>query len=131
MLNKQHHIAVIVSDYERSKDFYCRVLGMEIIREVYRETRQSWKCDLSLNGVYLLELFTFPEAPKRATRPEAMGLRHLAFEVNDLDSEITRLQSLGVTCEPVRVDEFTGARFTFLEDPDGLPLELVEAVNNA
>ena len=126
MLNRVHHIAVICSDYEKSKAFYTEVLGLEIIREIYREERQSYKLDLALNGQYIIELFSFPSPPKRPSRPEGTGLRHIAFEVNDLNTAIEELKNKNVTCEPVRVDETTGKRFTFFSDPDDLPIELYE-----
>lgn len=126
MLKSVHHIAIICSDYERSKKFYIEVLGLEIIREVYRKDRNSNKLDLSLNGQYIIELFSFPNPPERPTEPEACGLRHLAFEVNDLEAEIERINSHSYTTEPIRTDEFTGKRFTFFKDPDGLPIELYE-----
>lgn len=129
MLTGLHHVAIIASDYERSKDFYTRILGFTISTEHYRAERQSWKCDLTLNGTYLIELFTFPAAPNRVSRPEALGLRHLAFQVENLDEVISKLAANEVICEPIRIDEFTGARFTFFEDPDGLPIELVEKMN--
>ncbi|GAB3227359.1 VOC family protein [Hymenobacter seoulensis] len=121
-----HHIAVICSDYATSKRFYTDVLGLEVMREVYREERQSWKLDLALNGQYLLELFSFPETPSRLSRPEATGLRHVAFAVDDLDATIQHLNAQNVASEPVRVDEFTSRRFTFIQDPDGLPIEFYE-----
>ena len=126
MLNRIHHIAIICTDYERSKAFYLDVLGLEVIREVYREERQSYKLDLGLNGDYVLELFSFPDPPKRPSRPEAVGLRHLAFEVDDIESEVKRLEKKGVQVEPIRVDEYTTKRFTFFSDPDDLPIELYE-----
>ncbi|TSJ41622.1 SMU1112c/YaeR family gloxylase I-like metalloprotein [Fluviicola chungangensis] len=126
MLKSIHHVAVICSDYERSKRFYTEVLGMEILAENYRPDRKSNKLDLILNGVYCVELFSFPDPPKRVSRPEARGLRHMAFSVENIESAISELALKGVTCEPVRIDEFTGKRFTFFEDPDGLPIELVE-----
>jgi len=126
MLNRVHHIAVICSDYEKSKAFYTEVLGLEIIREIYREERQSYKLDLALNGQYIIELFSFPSPPKRPSRPEGTGLRHIAFEVNDLNTAIEELKNKNVICEPVRVDETTGKRFTFFSDPDDLPIELYE-----
>jgi glyoxylase I family protein len=126
MLNRIHHIAVICSDYEKSKAFYTEVLGLEIIREIYREERQSYKLDLALNGQYIIELFSFPSPPKRPSRPEGTGLRHIAFEVNDLNTAIEELKNKNVICEPVRVDETTGKRFTFFSDPDDLPIELYE-----
>ncbi len=121
-----HHVAIIASDYDRSKRFYRDVLGLPVIREVYREERRSWKCDLRI-GDAQIELFTFPDSPPRPSRPEALGLRHLAFAVVDIDAEVARLAGHGVGCEPVRIDEHTGQRFTFFADPDGLPLELYEA----
>lgn len=124
MLQAVHHIALICGDYEVSRDFYTRILGLDILGEVYREERDSYKLDLALNGRYILELFSFPDPPARPSRPEARGLRHLAFAVTDIDAEIRRLASLGVVCEPTRTDEHTGKRFTFFQDPDGLPLEL-------
>lgn len=124
-----HHLALIVSDYPRSRDFYTRVLRFPVLAEHFREARQSWKLDLALgpppHGVQL-EVFSFPNPPPRPTRPEACGLRHLALSTPDLDAEIARLAALGVACEPVRVDEYTGRRFTFFADPDGLPIELYE-----
>ena len=126
MLNSVHHIAIIAGDYERSKKFYTEILGLHIIAEVYREERDSWKLDLALNGQYIIELFSFPGAPARPSRPEAIGLRHLAFSVTDLEQEVTSLSSKGVSCEAIRTDPYTGKRFTFFSDPDGLPLELYE-----
>jgi glyoxylase I family protein len=120
-----HHIAVICSDYERSRAFYRDILGFPVIREVYRAERQSWKCDLDAGNAQI-ELFSFPAPPPRPSRPEAQGLRHLAFNVDDLDAEVARLAAAGVACEPIRVDEYTARRFTFFTDPDGLPLELYE-----
>ncbi|WP_264509894.1 VOC family protein [Flavobacterium sp. N1719] len=124
MFSSIHHIALIVSDYEKSKAFYTEVLGLEIIQEVYREERQSYKLDLALNGVYSIELFSFPDFKPRASRPEALGLRHLAFAVEDIEAAIDRLQLFQVEVEPIHVDEYTGKKFTFFFDPDGLPLEL-------
>ncbi|WDF99951.1 VOC family protein [Pectobacterium carotovorum subsp. carotovorum] len=121
-----HHIAVIASDYERSKAFYCDVLGFTLNNEVYREARRSWKGDLSLNGRYTIELFSFPHPPARVSRPEACGLRHLAFAVADIEQAVASLEQAGVSCEPVRIDPETQQRFTFFSDPDGLPLELYE-----
>jgi glyoxylase I family protein len=128
MLNLKgvHHIAIIVSDYEKSKSFYTDVLGFTIDREVNREERESFKLDLSLNGQYIIELFSFPNPPKRPSRPEATGLRHLAFEVDNIEEAIEYLIKKNVHPEPVRVDEFTGKRFTFFADPDDLPIELYE-----
>jgi len=121
-----HHIAIICADYARSKAFYTEALGLEIIREVHRAERDSYKLDLAVQGQYVIELFSFPNPPPRASRPEAQGLRHLAFAVADVEAAIRHLGAYQVVCEPVRVDEFTGRRFTFFSDPDGLPLELYE-----
>ena len=126
MISAVHHIAIICADYERSKAFYTQVLGLQIVREVYREERRSWKLDLALNGHYIIELFSFPDPPPRPSRPEAQGLRHLAFTVQDLEKTVATLQEQGVVTEPIRVDPYTGKRFTFFTDPDGLPLELYE-----
>ncbi len=126
-LNKIHHIAIICSDYERSKTFYTDVLGFTIQAETYRAARGSWKLDLALNGQYIIELFSFPDPPLRVSSPEARGLRHLAFEVDDVEKAVAALLEKGVVPEPVRVDEFTGKKFTFFADPDGLPLELYES----
>lgn len=126
-LKKVHHIAIICSDYQQSKTFYTKVLGLHILREVYRQERQSYKLDLALNGDYIIELFSFPEVPPRPSRPEARGLRHLAFEVEALDKAVNDLLKFGIEVEPIRTDEYTGRRFTFFQDPDGLPLELYEA----
>lgn len=125
-LNKIHHIAIICSDYERSKKFYTEFLGFTIIKETYRKERESYKLDLSLNGIYTIELFSFPNPPKRASRPEACGLRHLAFEVNDLSETLKELDHLKVSHEGIRLDEITNKRFTFISDPDGLPIEFYE-----
>lgn len=125
-LNKIHHIAIICSDYEKSKDFYTRVLGFSITWETYREERSSYKLDLSLHGNYSIELFSFPGPPPRVTGPEATGLRHLAFEVDDIESAIAALQEHDIQTERIRTDILTGKRFTFFSDPDGLPLELYE-----
>ncbi len=125
-LNSIHHIAIICSDYEVSKKFYTEILGLEIIREVYREEQKSYKLDLALNGNYIIELFSFPNPPERTSQPEAAGLRHLAFDVENLEKEIEFLNSKNIITEPIRFDEFTGKRFTFFSDPDGLPLELYE-----
>ncbi|TCC96064.1 VOC family protein [Pedobacter hiemivivus] len=126
MINKVHHIAIICSDYEVSKAFYTEILGFTVIREVYRAERQSYKLDLAVNGVYAIELFSFPEPVKRPSRPEAAGLRHLAFEVDDLEEVIARMKNKGVEAEPIRIDEFTDKRFTFIADPDQLPIEFYE-----
>lgn len=121
-----HHIAIICADYAASKQFYTEVLGLEIIREVHRAARGSYKLDLAVNGQYVIELFSFPTPPPRPSRPEATGLRHLAFAVADVAAARRHLAAHGVACEPVRTDEHTGRRFTFFSDPDGLPLELYE-----
>lgn len=126
MLTKVHHIAIICSDYEKSKRFYVEVLGLEIIREIYREKRASYKLDLALNGDYIIELFSFPNPPSRLSRPEATGLRHLAFEVDDLDRIVAHLQKNQIEMEAIRTDEFTNKRFLFIADPDQLPIEFYE-----
>ena len=125
-LNRVHHIAIICSDYQRSLDFYTRILGFRVLSEHYREARQSYKTDLALGENYVIELFSFPSPPSRLTHPEAAGLRHLAFEVDNLDDEITELERLGVEYEPIRTDELTQRRFLFFKDPDGLPIEMYE-----
>lgn len=125
-LNSLHHIAIICSDYERSKRFYTEILGLEIIQEVYRKERDSHKLDLALGGNYLIELFSFPNPPERVSRPEACGLRHLAFGVADIEESVKQLLSLGVDVEKIRIDEFTGRKFTFFSDPDDLPIELYQ-----
>lgn len=125
-LKKVHHIAIICSDYQQSKAFYTEVLGFSIVREVYRAERQSYKLDLALKGEYLIELFSFPEPPPRPSRPEARGLRHLAFEVDRLEDAVQELKNSGIEAETIRTDEFTGKRFLFFPDPDGLPIELYE-----
>lgn len=125
-LNRVHHIAIICSDYQRSKHFYIHVLGLQVVREVYRAERDSWKLDLAVNGQYQIELFSFPTPPARLSRPEAAGLRHLAFEVTDIEEAIAEIKKHGIEAEPVRTDEYTGKRFTFFADPDGLPIEFYE-----
>lgn len=122
-----HHIAIIGSDYQTSKNFYCDILGFTLVEEFYREERDSWKADLALNGQYTIELFSFPHPPARPSHPEACGLRHLAFSVDDIAQAIAALTQAGVNCEPVRIDPYTGKQFTFFADPDGLPLELYES----
>ncbi len=126
-LNRLHHLAIIASNYEVSKDFYCRVLGFTIQNETYRADRQSHKCDLALKGIYFLELFTFPHAPARVSQPEALGLRHVCFEVTDLTQTCLELKLQGVESEPIRLDPLSGKRYTFISDPDHLPIELFEA----
>jgi glyoxylase I family protein len=125
-ITQVHHIAIICSDYARSKAFYTEVLGLAIIQEVYREARDSYKLDLALNGQYIIELFSFPNPPARPSRPEACGMRHLAFQVENLDLVVQEIQAQNLPIEPIRVDEFTGKRFTFMADPDDLPIEFYE-----
>jgi glyoxylase I family protein len=121
-----HHVAIICADYDRSKRFYTEVLGLEIIAETYRDARQSYKLDLRVSDHCQLELFSFPNPPDRPNQPEACGLRHLAFAVDDLDGMVAQLIRNGIAVESIRVDELTDRRFTFFPDPDGLPLELYE-----
>ena len=121
-----HHIAIICSDYQKSKSFYTDILGFKVINEVYRKERASYKLDLSLNDQYMIELFSFPKSPKRMTRPEATGLRHIAFTVTDIKKEIAYLATKNVITEPIRIDEYTNKKFTFFNDPDNLPIELYE-----
>ncbi|WP_296507415.1 VOC family protein [Rhodoferax sp.] len=121
-----HHVAVIASDYERSKRFYVEVLGLQVLAENFRAARNSWKLDLALPDGTQLELFSFPEPPARPSRPEACGLRHLCFAVADVAAAQQALEAAGVPVEDIRVDEYTGRRFTFFADPDGLPLELYQ-----
>ncbi len=125
MVRGVHHVAVIGSDYMRSRHFYVEILGLPVIREIYRAERESWKCDLDAGNMQI-ELFSFPSPPPRVSRPEACGLRHLAFVTDDLDADVERLCALGIELEEVRVDPYTNRRFTFFADPDGLPLELYE-----
>jgi glyoxylase I family protein len=127
LLGAIHHVALICSDYPRSRAFYSETLGLPIVHEVYRAARDSWKCDLLVSPGVQLELFSFPDPPSRPSRPEAQGLRHLAFAVTDVGAAAAVLGERGVSCEPVRVDEYTGKRFTFFADPDGLPIEIYEA----
>lgn len=127
MLSNVHHIAIICSDYKKSKAFYTDVLGLKIVREVYRAQRDSYKLDLALGDTYVIELFSFPNPPPRPSYPEATGLRHLAFAVNNLDQAVTHLKQKAVLPEPIRADEWTNKRFTFFTDPDGLPIELYES----
>jgi glyoxylase I family protein len=127
MFDRIHHIAIICGDYETSKRFYCDVLGFTILAENWREASQSWKCDLK-NGAAQIELFHFQDAPARPTRPEARGLRHLAFAVSDLDEAVMHVRVAGVSVEDVRIDPYTKSRFTFFADPDGLPIEIYEVV---
>lgn len=121
-----HHIAIIVSDYNRSKDFYVNKLGFSIIRENYRESRNDWKLDLRVNDTTELEIFGVNNPPARVTGPEAAGLRHLAFYTDDIEKAVAELKEKEIMVEPIRVDEFSGKKFTFFADPDGLPIELHE-----
>ena len=125
MLSKQHHIAIICSDYDKAKEFYIDKLGFSLTREVYREAQQDYLRMLQL-GDTVLELFIRPDAPQRVTNPEAMGLRHLAFQVEDIEPVVAWLNGMGIETEPIREDKVNGGRFTFFRDPDGLPLELHE-----
>lgn len=126
MIKGFHHIAIIASDYTQSKRFYTQILGAEIINETYREARQSYKLDLRFADGSQIELFSFPNPPPRPTMPESCGLRHLAFEVENLDQAVSFLAKHSIPCEPIRIDELTGKRFTFFRDPDNLPLEFYE-----
>ena len=125
-LNKIHHIAIICSNYEVSKHFYTEILGLKIIKEIYRKERDSYKLDLALNDNYCIELFSFQNPPKRISQPEASGLRHLAFEVNDIETTRNHLVNHNLFAEEIRTDEFTNKRFFFLSDPDDLPIEFYE-----
>jgi len=125
-LYQVHHIAIICSDYAASKDFYVNKLGLQVVQEIYRANRNSYKLDLAVNGLYQIELFSFPEPPTRKSNPEAAGLRHLAFAVDNITEAVAELNVQGIKTEPIRVDEFTQKQFTFFADPDGLPLELYE-----
>lgn len=125
MFERMHHLAIIASDYARAKAFYVDTLGFEVLRENFRAERGDWKLDLRF-GESELELFVIPGAPARPSYPEALGLRHLAFFVEDVDAAVARLAEKGVACEPVRLDPYTNRRMTFFRDPDGLPLELHE-----
>ena len=126
MISAIHHVAIICSDYALSKHFYTEILGFEVIAETYRAERDSYKLDLRVGDVGQIELFSFPDPPERVGYPEARGLRHLAFAVENLDRQVVRLNELGVETEAIRVDALTDKRFTFFKDPDGLPLELYE-----
>lgn len=128
-LKSVHHIALICSNYEQSKNFYTQILGFTIVREIFRAERNSYKLDLALNNVFTIELFSFPNPPERPSQPESCGLRHLAFAVDNIENAIQELKINGVECEPIRIDQYTQKRFTFFADPDGLPLELYEEVN--
>jgi glyoxylase I family protein len=127
-LKSIHHVAIICSDYERSRRFYTEVLGLTIVAEHYRKERDSYKLDLAIGDHYVIELFSFPEPPQRVSRPEACGFRHLAFDVKDIEKSVEELRKHNVETEPIRVDEFTGKKFTFFSDPDGLSLELYQTI---
>ncbi|MBC7390258.1 MAG: VOC family protein [Opitutaceae bacterium] len=126
LLKSVHHIAVLCSDYQKSKHFYSEILGLEIIRETYRAERDSYKLDLALNGNYILEVFSFPNPPARPSKPESTGLRHLAFGVENLDLVINEMSKNEIVAEDVRIDTLTKKRFTFIADPDNLPIEFYE-----
>jgi glyoxylase I family protein len=126
MLKRIYHVAIICSDYEKSKKFYTEIFGLEAIREIYRKERNSYKLDLKVGNEYQIELFSFPNPPKRLSHPEACGLRHLAFEVENIEAVRNELEGKGENVESVRIDEATGKKFTFLQDPDGLPIEIYE-----
>lgn len=125
-ISSVHHIAIICSDYAISKTFYTEKLGLSIVREVYREARDSYKLDLALGEQYIIELFSFPNPPTRPSRPEACGLRHLAFQVENIEETVRQLAAVNIDSEPIRIDEFTGKKFTFIADPDDLPIEFYE-----
>ena len=125
-LNKVHHIALICSDYEKSLEFYTHVVGCQVIAEHWREEQQSYLTKLSLNGEYVIELFSYPSPPQRPSYPEAAGLRHLAFEVDDIEEQVAELDRLGVAHEAIRTDMTTGKHFVFFNDPDDQPLEMYE-----
>ena len=126
MLLGIHHAAIICSDYQKSKHFYVTILGLSVLAEHYREARQSYKLDLQLPDMSQIELFSFDNPPKRPSYPEACGLRHLDFRVASIETAIEHLTAHDIAVEPVRIDEYTGKKFTFFSDPDGLPLELYE-----
>ena len=122
-----HHVAILTDNYELSKKFYTEILGFKIIAETYREARDSYKLDLAINGIYQVELFSFPDYRERGSYPEAKGLRHLAFAVDDVEASAAFLKSKDVDIQEVRLDELTGKKFVFFRDPNGQPLELYEA----
>lgn len=126
-IQKVHHIAIICSDYKKSKEFYTQILGFQIENEIYRAERDSYKLDLSLDGNYLIELFSFPNPPARKTQPEATGLRHIAFSVENIDAAVKQLEASKIDVESIRIDPYTNKRFTFFYDPDNLPIELYES----
>lgn len=121
-----HHVAILTDDYEKSKQFYTEILGFKVLQEVYREARQSYKLDLAINGQYQIELFSFPDYRQRGSYPEAKGLRHLAFAVPDVEAAIQYLRSKNVAVQDARIDEYSGKKFTFFEDPNGQPIEFYE-----
>ncbi len=125
-INRIHHIAIICSDYKKSKDFYVNKLGFTIVNETFRAERDSYKLDLAVGDTYQIELFSFPDSPKRASYPEAAGLRHVAFEVDDIEEAVKELTAKKIKVEEIRIDEISGKRFTFFKDPDDLPLEIYE-----
>ncbi|SKB14850.1 putative S-C lyase [Planktothrix sp. PCC 11201] len=125
-INKIHHIAIICSNYQKSKDFYVNLLGFEIIQETFRKERNSYKLDLRVGTQDQIELFSFLDPPQRPNQPESCGLRHLAFEVDDIDQSVRDLLGKGIEVEPIRLDEITGKRYTFFQDPDHLPLEIYQ-----
>lgn len=125
-INKIHHIAIICSNYQKSKDFYVNLLGFEIIQETWRKERNSYKLDLRVGSQDQIELFSFVNPPERPNQPESCGLRHLAFEVEDIEQSVTDLLEKGIEVEPIRLDEITGKRYTFFQDPDHLPLEIYQ-----
>lgn len=125
-INKIHHAAIICSNYEKSKDFYVNILGFKILKETYRSERKSYKLDLKIAGEYQIELFSFPDPPERITSPEAKGLRHLAFEVDDIKNSVKYLNEKNIVTEPIKIDIVTGKKYTFFRDPDNLPLEICE-----
>ena len=124
---KIHHIAIICSDYQVSKKFYTEILGLKVLREVYRTERDSFKLDLGIGDDYVIELFSFPNPPARPSRPESCGLRHLAFSVENIEEKRNEFTRKGLICEDIRIDEFTDRKFFFTQDPDDLPLEFYEA----
>lgn len=125
-INKVHHVAIICSDYERSLNFYTDILGLRVLAEHYREDRKSYKTDLGIGDNYVVELFSFPSPPPRPSRPEAAGLRHLAFEVDDIEASVAELEAKNIPHEEIRIDGYTSKRFVFFQDPDGLPIEFYE-----
>ncbi|MCW8345468.1 VOC family protein [Vibrio sp. ZSDZ65] len=129
MLKATHHVAIICSNYAISKHFYTHILGLTVLDENYRTARDSYKLDLALPDGTQIELFSFPDAPTRPNMPEAQGLRHLAFTVENIEQAVEWLSQQKIQLEPIRVDEYTGKRYTFFKDPDGLPLELCEELS--